>query len=193
MIAATNSKLEAEVQAGRFREDLYYRLNVVALHLPPLRERPRDVLMLAERFLERFASEHGRPARKLSREAALQLAQHSWPGNVRELEHALERAVLLGTEAELRPADLGAPFARAALPAAVEHDPRERPGALFPLDLGRPLREALEGPEREIIRLTLELCGGSRQETARRLGLNRATLFNKMRKYGLFEIPTRTR
>jgi DNA-binding NtrC family response regulator len=186
VLAATNSELELEVREGRFREDLFWRLNVVGLRLPPLRERTADVPLLAEHFLQRFAREHARPERRLSPAALRHLSTHAWPGNVRELEHALERAVLLAPGAQIEPEDLGEGLrADAATPAAGD------PAPLLPLRLGVGLRKALEEPEREIIRRTLELNQGSRQETARMLELNRATLFNKMRKYDLLSFPHR--
>jgi DNA-binding NtrC family response regulator len=188
VLAATNSDLEAEVRAGRFREDLFWRLNVVGLRVPALRERMADVPLLAGHFLQRFAREHGRPERPLSPSALASLSSHLWPGNVRELEHALERAVLLARGAQIEPEDLGpalAPAARAQVQAAAGGEP----APLLPLQLRVPLRKALEEPEREIIRRTLELNHGSRQDTARMLELNRATLFNKMRKYDLLSFP----
>jgi two-component system, NtrC family, response regulator AtoC len=192
VLAATNSELESEVRAGRFREDLFWRLNVVALRLPPLRERPADVALLAEHFLQRFAREHERPSRPLSAAALARLATHSWPGNVRELEHALERAVLLAPGERIEAEDLGPSIGSRALPRpAGAGSAATDPPPLLPLHLGVPLRKALEEPEREIIRRTLELNGGSRQDTARMLELNRATLFNKMRKYDLLLFPHR--
>jgi len=192
VLAATNSELEREVREGRFREDLYWRLNVVGLRLPPLRERPADVPLLAEHFLRRFTREHGRPERPLSQAALERLCAHAWPGNVRELEHALERAVLLAAGEHIRPEDLGGALASGL---ALRPDPGAPAGAeplpVLPLRLGIGLRKALEEPEREIIRRTLELNGGSRQATARMLELNRATLFNKMRKYDLLAFPQR--
>jgi DNA-binding NtrC family response regulator len=192
VLAATNSELELEVREGRFREDLFWRLNVVGLRLPPLRERTADVPLLAEHFLQRFAREHARPLRPLSPAALARLSAHAWPGNVRELEHALERAVLLAPGAAIEPEDLGAALAAgaAAGTGASSAGPGDPP-PLLPLRLGVALRKALEEPEREIIRRTLELNGGSRQETARMLELNRATLFNKMRKYDLLSFPHR--
>jgi DNA-binding NtrC family response regulator len=194
VIAATNRDLAAEVAAGRFREDLYWRVHVVALTLPPLRERPGDVLLLAESFLARFAAEHGRPPRALSAGARAALAAHRWPGNVRELEHCLERAVLLARGDEIVAPDLGPALAPPPSvlpdpPAAVESG--DEAPTLVRLRIGVPLREALEEPEREIIRRALERNGGNRKRTAEMLDVDRTTLFNKMRKYRLMEIPSR--
>ncbi len=189
VIAATHADLAAEVAAGRFREDLYYRLHVVAVHVPPLRERPADVPFLAAQFVARLADEHGRGDLELSPEALARLLEHPWPGNVRELENALERAVLLARGPRIEPEDL---------PPGLTPRPGSGPRAFAPSlpDAGEPypsLREALEAPERAILIDALRRCGGRRNETARLLAVNRATLFNKMRKYGLlglsFEPP----
>jgi len=212
VIAATNTDLARAVAAGRFREDLYYRVNVVALRLPPLRERPGDVAMLAEHFAARFSREHARAPRRLSAACMPVLAAHAWPGNVRELEHCIERAVLLGTSDEIQPADLGigpgtglrtvAGTPARALDAAP--GPEVAPGAarndlepgslvptLWPEGARLSLRQALELPEREIIRWALAKNGGNRKATARMLDVNRTTLFNKMRKYDLLRFPAR--
>jgi DNA-binding NtrC family response regulator len=179
MILATNVNLEAEVAAGRFREDLYYRINVVTLELPPLRERPADVPVLAESFLERHANEHGRRIKGFTREALERLLAYRWPGNVRELENAIERAVVLCRKRTIGVEDLPPNLLRE--PAA---------------DLGRggseddevlPLKVALEEPERRIIERALARNEGNRQKTAQMLDVNRATLFNKMKKYGLLD------
>ena len=196
VVAATNEDLEAAVASGTFREDLYWRVRVVALRLPPLRERREDVALLAERFLARFRAEHRRPAVELAPDALSHLTSWSWPGNVRELEHCIERAVLLASGPVIGAADLG-------LRAAPGTPPGAPGGGLDPhaddlvnclrslFDGSRPftLREALAIPEREILRLALELQGGHRQATARMLGVNRSTLFNKMRRYGLLGQP----
>jgi two-component system response regulator HydG len=181
VIAATNADLVAEVRAGRFREDLYWRLHVVTLALPPLRERPRDILLLAEHFQFRFATEHNRQVSGFTQGAEQALVAHRWPGNVRELEHAIERAVLLSRGGPIDELGLGLRPA----PSGV----LEEQSPLLPVKLGIPLREALEEPEREIIRRTLEMNHGCRQSTARMLAVNRATLFNKMRKYALLDFP----
>ena len=176
-IAATNRDLTREVAAGRCREDLYYRIQTVALELPPLRERPGDVALLAETFLRHFAREHSRTPLALEPATLAVLAAAPWPGNVRQLEHVIERAVLLARGPSLTPADLGPGFQvpASALPAT--------------LAAGSPkaLKRALEDPERELIARALAQHGGNRQRTAAFLGVNRSTLFNKMRKYELFE------
>ena len=178
VIAATNADLRAAVRAGRFREDLYYRIHVVRLVLPPLRERPGDVLLLAERFLARLANDYGRPALRFHPDCFEVLASHTWPGNVRELENGIERALLLSKGPEILPQDLPCePRGRALAAALVEAGPTPRS-----------LREALEDSERRILLEALQRNGGRRLETARMLGVNRTTLFNKMRKYELMDL-----
>jgi len=180
-VFATNRDLEAEVAAGRFREDLYYRIHVVALRLPALRERPGDIPLLAQSFLARYAAEYGRALQGISAEALARLCAGSWPGNVRQLENAVERAVLLARGAWIQPEDLGNELAQSILqagrpaPASASYRPPMR------------LREALEEPERRILIEALELNDWSRQRTAAMLGINRTTLFNKMRKYALLD------
>lgn len=184
VIAATNRPLAQEVEAGRFREDLYYRLNVLGLEIPPLRERCGDVVLLAESFLERIAGDYGRPIQGFSTDALAALTAHPWPGNVRELENSIERAVLLthSNTIEIE-----------SLPEALHEGRSEsaegRPAGTSPaLDLGgRNLKQALEHAERRFILQALQENNGSRKATALQLGINRTTLFNKMTKLGLME------
>jgi two-component system response regulator HydG len=167
VLAATNAALEAEVRRGAFREDLYYRLNVVALHVPPLRERPEDVPLLVRHFLDRFAERFGVPP-VASVEALLgRLLGRPWPGNVRELENTIERLVALSPEGEL---DL------------TLLDQNAKPGDA-PQSFG--LRERVEAYERGLLVEALRGCRGNRSEAARRLGLSRATLHDKLKKYGI--------
>jgi DNA-binding NtrC family response regulator len=187
VIAATNVDLEREVAAGRFRADLFYRIHVVAIEVPPLRARVSDIPLLAERFRERFARLHGRRIDGLSPAALESLCRHSWPGNVRELENALERAVLVARGTSLEPADLWAEGTQGARPVAT--------GGTLPAfegwEQGPPaaLKNALEAPERWLLLRALERHHGNRNATARFLAINRATLFNKMRKFGLLSFP----
>ncbi len=200
VIAATNEDLGAAVAAGRFREDLYWRIRVVALRMPSLRERRGDIPVLAAHFLERFRTEHRRSALEFGPESLQALTAWPWPGNVRELEHAIERAVLLSEGNLIRPGDLGLhhPSSAALGPGStvLGSESGRTPSDLITclrslFDGERPptLREALAIPEREIIRLALELHGGNRQATAKMLDVNRSTLFNKMRRHGLMGHP----
>ncbi|MDJ0521284.1 MAG: sigma-54 dependent transcriptional regulator [Planctomycetota bacterium] len=171
LILATNDDLARRVEDGSFRRDLYYRISVVPIHLPPLRERVSDVPLLAQHFLKRFASENEKAVERIDDNAMTILQAHHWPGNIRELENVIERGVILAQDAVLTPRDLPPDLAKTA--AAPE------PGQTLPL------RKALEIPEREIIERTLRSHNWNRQETAAALMINRTTLFNKMRKYRL--------
>lgn len=189
VIAATNQPLREEVAAGRFREDLFYRLNVLDLVVPPLRDRRGDVVMLAERFLAELSTAYGREIEGFEPRALAALTAHDWPGNVRELENSIERAVLLSSGAliplEALPDELRA--------AAVEtSDVPTGLGLTGELLHGRGLREALELAEKELILWTLRENEGSRKATARRLGINRTTLFNKMTRFGLMDLDFET-
>jgi DNA-binding NtrC family response regulator len=191
VIAATNEDLAAAVAAGRFREDLLWRVRVVALRMPPLRERRGDVPLLAEHFLGRFREEHGRPDLELDPACLPLLAAWPWRGNIRELEHCLERAVLLARGPRVLASDLALTEALGRQGGSPEplRDLADCLRVLFGGERPPTLREALAIPEREIIRLALELHGGNRQATAKMLDVNRSTLFNKMRKHGLMDIP----
>ncbi len=175
LIVATNKDLEEEVKAGRFREDLFYRIKVLSLHIPPLRERLRDLRMLAEHFSRKYAEENDKEIAGISDEAIALMHKHDWPGNVRELENAIERAVILCNGGEITPADL--PF----------DAPADTPEEFVPADDSEilPLKEALEEPEKKILRRALEAHNWSRSDAAEALEINRSTLFKKMRKLGL--------
>ncbi len=174
-IAASNRDLEAEVAQGRFRDDLFWRLNVVHLVLPPLRERRDDIPTLALGFLQRFAADYGKSGLCFSPRALALLASHAWPGNIRQLENCVERGVLLCSTSQVEASDLG--LARELTPALGESQ------ALY--QAGKSLRDLLEGPEREILVQALKAHGGNRERTAKALGINRTTLFHKMRRLGL--------
>jgi DNA-binding NtrC family response regulator len=170
LLAATNRDLMAEVRAGRFREDLYFRLDVVRLRLPALRERPADILPLAEHFARRYADANGLPRRGFAAAARAALAAHRWPGNVRELENAVHRAVLLAEGAEIA-AD--AIELRAPAPAA----PASEPG--IEGLVGRKVEEV----ERDLIIGTLSHCLGNRTRAAEILGISIRALRNKLHDY----------
>ena len=158
IIASTNANLETEVRAGRFREDLFYRLNVVTLHLPALRERGEDVILLAEAFLARFSAQYGLQFPSLDAESRRTLLAHAWPGNVRELRNAIERAVLLSRPGSLELGDLSQGAARSPAGDALP----------FPARLGDIVRAAAQA--------MLTATGGNRSEAARRLGISRSRL-----------------
>jgi two-component system response regulator FlrC len=175
ILATSNRDLPTEVAAGRFREDLYFRLNVVALRVPPLRERPGDVVVLAEHFARRYADVNGLPYRPLSRAALARLGSHGWRGNVRELENAVHRAVLLadGDEIDDAAIELGPPGA--AAPAAA---PPARAEGIAGL-VGR----RMEDVERDLIIETLGHTLGNRTHAATILGISIRALRNKLRDY----------
>jgi DNA-binding NtrC family response regulator len=174
IVAATNVDLLEGVRKGTFREDLYYRLNVIAIRLPPLREREGDVPLLAEHFVRLYSAENGKTIRGLSRAAMERLLDHSWPGNVRELEHAIERAVVLCRSAEID-ADL--------LPEGLG---RTTGGAAaLPGEADAPLQESLERYERALIERTLARTGGVQKRAAELLGLKPTTLHEKIKRLGI--------
>jgi two-component system response regulator AtoC len=166
VLAATARDLAAEAAAGRFREDLFYRLNVVAIHLPPLRERREDIAPLARHFVARLVQRFGRPL-TLSDAAVTWLEGQEWRGNVRELENAIERAVVLTDKDALEPGDF------AHTPRTAHHAPAGT------------LSDAVEGAERDAIAAALGEVGGNRREAAKRLGVSLRTLFYKMSRHGL--------
>jgi two-component system response regulator AtoC len=175
VLAATNRDLQQQVAAGKFREDLYYRLNVVGIELPPLRERVEEIPALARRFLEKHAQRMGEPPRRLS-EAALQtLRAYRFPGNVRELENALERALVLSDDVELSPD---------AFPEAMRAEPiPSPPQALGDDDLS--VKRAQRALEAELIRKALLRTQGNRSKAAELLELSPRALLYKIREYGL--------
>ncbi len=172
VVLATNENLEKLVQEGRFRQDLYYRVNVINLELPSLRERVSDIPLLAQHFLEHVCEESNKKVRGFTDETLAALQRYSWPGNVRELQNVVERAVLLGKGDSIRVEDLPSSLAAA------------RPVVLEPVG-GRTLKQALEGPERQIILEVLASHDWNRHATADALGINRTTLYKKMKRLGL--------
>ena len=173
MIAATNRDLLKEVGAGRFREDLFYRLNVVMLQVPPLRERPEDIPLLAQEFLVQFAGKNRKTIKGFTPQAMDRLLRHSWPGNVRELMNSVERGVVLSRGEYLDETELSLLLPGAApSPAGTAAPP-------IPGSEGH----SLETVERETILNVLEASRGNKSEAARRLGITRRTLHQKLRKY----------
>jgi two-component system NtrC family response regulator len=179
ILAATHRDLTAQVREGRFREDLYWRLGVVPIHLPPLRERLADILPLAEHFLALVA---GRASpRRLSPEAAARLLSHRWPGNVRELRNAMERAAAMARRDVLAPEDFG----------FLQNPPS--PPADAGMDwLSGDLPSAVARLEAAMIRRALDAAGGNRADAARRLNIHRQLLYEKLRRYGLDASANRT-
>jgi two-component system, NtrC family, response regulator HydG len=174
VVSATNRDLAAMVREGRFREDLYYRLDVVSIALPPLRERPGDVDELARHFLARIAPRLGRGVTGFSPEALELLRRHRWPGNVRELENVIEQALVFGDRERVHPEDL---------PEGLRRAPAQ---PSLPVPSGdRSLTEILEDLERQLILSAYERARGVKAETARLLGIKPSALYYKLEKYGI--------
>ena len=177
VVAASNRDLKEEVEAGRFREDLFYRLNVVRLHLPPLRQRQEDIPLLAAHFINKYVRENLRGKTRVTPEALKVLVQYAWPGNVRELENVMERAVILCSNNVISPQDLPAELAPAAPEARLDID------RFIPL--ATPLPEALEAIEEQMIRRALEKSGQIQVRAAELLGITKSLLQYKLKKYHL--------
>ncbi len=173
ILLASNRNLAEEVKQGRFREDLYYRINVVTINLPALCERVGDVRLLAKHFLQVYSTQHSREKVGITDEAMEYLERYSWPGNVRELENVIERAVLLSKDKYIGPDDL---------PDSIKQNQGQEQTTYKPMSL----KEALAEPEKNLIRKALEANHWNRQETAKTLQINRTTLFKKMKQYGLY-------
>ncbi|MGA2499076.1 MAG: sigma-54 dependent transcriptional regulator [Tepidisphaeraceae bacterium] len=181
VILATNHDLASLVAEGTFRQDLFYRINVVNVRLPSLREKLSDIPLLANHFLRNFVRETGRNVLGFTDAALAALQRYDWPGNVRELENAIERAVVLSRRPQIDAEDL--PESLAAYTPHRDAKP-DQPGAGV-ADRPMPLDQALEGPEREILERALKRNSWNRQATAAELCINRTTLYKKMRKYRL--------
>ena len=193
-IAATNRDLNEEIDSGRFREDLYYRLNVVPIYLPPLRERRDDIPLLVEHFLKRYAEQNKRLFEKVSREAMRLLSDHDWPGNVRELQNYIERAVILHNETELQPEHLPPHLRGEALPRPIRLRSGQdlgsltselvRQGVLAAGPHASDLYDRIVGQvEKELIQQVLVSCDRVQIKAAARLGINRNTLHKKLSEY----------
>ncbi|MHB9293764.1 putative two-component system, NtrC family, response regulator AtoC [Hollandina sp. SP2] len=193
IVSATNRDLEAMVREGRFREDLYYRINVFRIELPPLRERREDIPLLADHLLRTLSSRMGRPKPNLGPDGMEKLCSYSYPGNIRELENILERALIYGDGRSIGPEDLGFPD-----PKAVEKreilafgESPESPCVSTPAPQSGILAQesaalgSLEAIEREAIREALARCQGNRTKAAKELGISRKTILNKIKAYGL--------
>jgi DNA-binding NtrC family response regulator len=172
IISATNRDLKTEIEKGNFREDLYYRLNVVNIHVPPLRERKEDIPLLAAAFLKEFAEENGKSIEGIDHKANLALYNYSWPGNIRELRNSIESAVVLCKGNIITTEDMP--------PSVVTGEE----GTYIKIDLGVSMEEA----ERVIIESTLNYCNGNKSRTAEVLGIGRKTLHRKISEYDINEI-----
>jgi DNA-binding NtrC family response regulator len=170
IVAATNRKPEDAIKDGKLREDLFYRISAISVHLPPLRERRDDIMPLANSFLKKFAAQANRPISGFKADAVDRLTAFDWPGNIRQLQNEIQRAVLLSESGEVSAADLSITNVKTNAVAGEEID------SSFTL---------LEGVERNAIIQTLKETGGNKLETAKRLGIGRQTLYNKIKAYGI--------
>jgi DNA-binding NtrC family response regulator len=173
LIAATNSDLEEDVKANRFRADLFYRLKVLPIHLPPLSQRREDIPLLAGHFLDRLAAKHNTVAKKLTPEAERLIRAAAWPGNVRELENTITRAFLLSKTETIKPEDFPDKFAREEV--AEELAPEQ----------SHPANPTLESIEKAYIFWVLNQTGWQKAKAAKLLGIDASTLYRKIEKYGL--------
>ena len=162
LITATNSDLRAEIKKSRFREDLYYRLNVIPVHLPPLRERKEDVPLLANHFLHKFNHEFGKKLKGIKKDTMQLLMEYSWPGNIRELENLIERLIVLSKSESLD---------SSLLPSEIKGEVSTK---LSPSDVS--LHQAVKKFEADFIRRALDKSGGKKSVTAKLLGIHRNTL-----------------
>jgi two-component system response regulator AtoC len=184
LVAATNRNLQEEVEAGRFREDLFYRLNVVPLHLPPLRDRPEDISSLVHFMLARFNERLGKNVSGLSQDAQQAFSDYKWPGNIREMENLLERLVLFTEtpqiEADLLPEELKSPrMGSARTPIRLDRDVDGR------ISMKELVRETTAQLERQLIVQALEETGGNVTRGAQLLMISRKSLQNKMKEFNL--------
>jgi two-component system response regulator AtoC len=185
LVAATARELEGEVAAGRFREDLFYRLNVIRLHVPPLRERPADIPLLSRHFLAHFCTKHGKAGLSLSGEALAALGSHEWRGNVRELKNLMERCTLLGGDGEIS-RDVLVSVWKLAGAGARGQETAPFIEIRIPVSQERPdLKGAVRELERQLIRMALEVTGGSRPKAAELLGISHPALLYKAKEYGI--------
>jgi two-component system response regulator HydG len=182
LIVASNRDLEGEVAAGRFRADLFYRLNVVGFHLPPLRERPEAIRPLAERFTTEFATRNGRNVQGITEESLQAMMRYDWPGNIRELRNAIERAVALGPGLAIRVEDLP----RDVIAAGRKTAPATGPALMIDRS-GGTLADSKERAEAECIAQALQRNNNNRLRAAADLGVSRMTLYKKLHRYNLLD------
>jgi len=187
IIAATNQKLEDLIKQGRFRNDLFYRLNIISIELPPLRDRKEDVALLVEHFIEKHSTALNKQINGISDEAFGYLMKHDWPGNVRELENVIERACVLTKGPLIEPVDMPEHILKGKADTCA-------PGwrsTLEDTNNGASLKDALKDPERKIILEAIEKCNGNKKEAAKLLGINRTTLYKKLNQFGLISNGTK--
>ena len=170
VISATNRNIEEDVAEGRFREDLFYRINVIQIHMPPLRERREDIPFLAQHFLEVFKKERGASDLVISKTAMDLMVEYDWPGNVREMKNALERAVVMGNGKQVLPEDLPTFACRPQYPG---------------LEVGLTLKEATDAFKKEFIQLNLRHTDGNRSMAAKRMKIQRTYLSRLIAKFGI--------
>jgi DNA-binding NtrC family response regulator len=165
LISATNANIQAEVEEGRFRRDLLFRLNTIEIAVPPLRERPEDIPLLAAHFLQRYARQYHKPLEGFEPAALQALREHAWPGNVRELDHVVERAALMARDKQVRVSDLGLRETREPAPRLEEM--------------------SIEDVERLLIKKTRARFDGNAKKAAESLGLSRSAFYRRLQRYGL--------
>ena len=190
ILAATNKDLEKEVKEGRFREDLFFRLNVIPLKLPPLRERKEDIPLLAEFFVKKICAREGIPEKRLHPDTLKMLTEYSWPGNIRELENFIERLVILCDSQEISPEDLNLGPLKEDFLSKKEASQTElllSQGIHLPhlTEAGIKLPQVLREVEIFYLKKALELAKGVKSRAAKLLGLNRTTFLEKLKKYKL--------
>ena len=172
MIAATNQDLQELIAQGKFRKDLYYRLNIISMEIPPLRQRKGDIPLLAVDFIVKHSKRISRKVEGISPDALELLMDYEWPGNIRELENVIERAIILTKSTMIMPEDLPEFLTEAKEAESSQKDSYK-------------LKDALKEPEKDLILKALEAVDWNRNDAAKALGINRTTLYKKMVKYGL--------
>ncbi|MCA9045034.1 MAG: sigma-54-dependent Fis family transcriptional regulator, partial [Planctomycetaceae bacterium] len=183
LITATHQNLERLISTNQFREDLFYRLNVISIPLPPLRERPEDLLELSLHFLRQASAKAGKNIRRINEATLDLLTQHAWPGNIRELQNVIERAVVLAESDEIEVHDLPAEIRSRRNVVALQPSPAKLLLAQQALRVTSPMSEGDD--ERKALLQALENCSFNKAEAARSLGMPRSTFFSKLKKHGL--------
>lgn len=191
IIAATNKNLEEEVKKGNFREDLFYRINIITIHIPPLRQRKIDIPILANHFLKLYSETYGKPIKSISKELLDLLLEYTWPGNVRELQNFIESAVIMCSKDELSiecipphyKTKILSPKIINILPQNKKQETISSEKPLIVIEIGKPLKEI----EKLVIEETLKLTNYNKSKTSRILGITRKTLLMKMEKYGILD------